>query len=221
MILAQVTIELRHVLQMEGFELFDFEYKFEDENFKHQFEQLFKEYYYFYEIGEETIDRWKHTFKNRLQILSPYYNDLYMSTLKDIDPFITTQIKESLSDTTERTDTTNENTNTENNQKNDTTGKDELDSLRTDYPQSVEIENDIPTERAKNISNMTGQTTSTGDTKANIQRDGEGKTTRNFEKIIEGFSGNKNETLKEYRENLLNVNKMLIAEFKTLFILVY
>lgn len=199
--MAQVTVELRTILKLNDFELFDFDYPIVDATWKKEFEELFIHYYYFYEIGTETIDRFKHLLKARLNLIMPYYNELYMSKLMDIHPLLTQRIEETFTD----------NTTLQDNRTINVTGGYEDNFTNTDYPQTSNIETDIPTGRSKN--------TNTSNSKSSF---GGGQTTiKDYSKVIEGFTGNQNELLKSYRDNIININKMVIDELKTLFILVY
>lgn len=211
--MAQVTIELRNVLKMKDFELFDFDYPICDSSWKREFENLFKNYFYFYEIGAETIDRFKHNLKTRLRLIMPYYNELYKSTLFELDPLLSKKIKETYSDTRESNSTdkvTDNSISTSNTDNND-------ERVETDYPQHTNIEDDIPTNKAKNsIRQNTKGKVDYSSNRNNIKKD-----LHDYERVIEGFEGNQNELLKSYRQNIININKLLIEDLKILFILVY
>ena len=193
-------MELRDCLTMRNFEVFDFDYPIVDSTWKSQFEKSFIDYYYFYEIGSETIDRWKHTLKARLNKIMPYYNELYKTTLFEIDPLITQRIEETIADSTE---TTNANTNIQ-------TSADDANTSESDYPQTSPI-TDIPSRRVGTEASGTTEINSNGS--ADVARD--------YSRIIEGFTGNQSELVKAYRANILNITSMLIDDLKTLFILVY
>lgn len=191
--MAQVTVELRTLLDIEDFELFDFDYGINDPVWKEEFEELFKNYYYFYEIGAETADRFKHNLKTRLQTIMPYYNQLYDTTLMDIDPLLNYRVKELYQEDQHANSSSTSNTTNE--------------STRTDYPQHSDIKQDIPTEKLGNIDSN--------------EINSSGESGRNYEKLVEGLQGNPNELLQQYRENIININHQLIRECKDLFILVY
>ncbi len=200
-IVAQVTMELRDIMRMKNFELFDFDYPIADVTWKNELEALFIDHYYFYEIGSETIDRFKHLLKARLNLIMPYYNELYMSKLMDIHPLLTQRIEETFED----------NTTLQDNRTINVTGGYEDNFTNTDYPQTSNIETDIPSGRSKNTNSSNSKSTFGGGQ----------TTTKDYSKVIEGFTGNQNELLKSYRDNIININKMVIDELKTLFILVY
>ena len=106
--MAVATVELRHLLQSD-FQLFDFEYEFDDTSFKQELEQAIIDHYYFSEIGQETPDRFKQRFKTRWQRIMPYYNKLYNTTLLSYNPLVNYTITEGLnqlSSTTNNQDAT-------------------------------------------------------------------------------------------------------------------
>lgn len=94
--MAQVTVELRKLLQLNDFELFDFEYQFDDLKFKQQIEQSVIDYYYSYEIGTETPDEFKRRFQAKWLSFIDYYNQLYNTTLLTYDPLINYKLAEAL-----------------------------------------------------------------------------------------------------------------------------
>ena len=199
--MAQVTIELRHVLNMDDFNLFDFDYPITDLGWKNELEQAFIDKFYFNEIGLETIDRWKHALKIKMNLIMPYYDKLYMTTLEDYDPFLTMSIKEEYTDTGK----------TENTSSASASGSGDYETVGTDYPHTSAITTDIPSDRSKTESATVNTSESSGET----------KTQKDYSKLLEGFQGDRSELIKKYRDNILNVTEMVLDELKTLFILVY
>ena len=94
--MAQVTVELRTLLQLNNFTLFDFDYQFDDTTFKAKLEQSIIDYYYTYEIGFETPLEFKRRFKNKWMIIIDYYNQLYNTTLLSYNPLINYTLTEAL-----------------------------------------------------------------------------------------------------------------------------
>ena len=76
--MANYTIELRELVK-NNYPIFDFSYPLFDETYRSTFERNFIDYFYFREIGFETIARFKHHLKTELNLLMPYYNKLYIS----------------------------------------------------------------------------------------------------------------------------------------------
>ena len=94
--MAQVTVELGKLLQLNNFELFDFSYQFDDIKFKTQLEQSVIDYYYNYEIGVETPQEFKRRFQAKWLSFIDYYNQLYNTTLLTYNPLINYKLAEAL-----------------------------------------------------------------------------------------------------------------------------
>ena len=76
--MANYTIELRELVK-NNYNIFDFDYPLFDESYRETFETNFINYFYFREIGFETIARFKHHLKTELNLIMPYFNKIYMS----------------------------------------------------------------------------------------------------------------------------------------------
>lgn len=59
--------------------IFDFNYPFYKEELRSTFQDYFIKYFYFEEIAHETVARFKHNLEIKLNLVMPYYNELYMS----------------------------------------------------------------------------------------------------------------------------------------------
>jgi len=212
--MAQVTMELRNVLKHEDFDLFDFDYKCDDLNWKQELEKRIIARFFFDEIGLESIDRFKHEFQYKMQSIMPYYNDLYNTTLFEGDPLTTqrlTEVMENIQDSTRSTD--EENTGT---QSVDTT--DENTTKASDYPQTLNLENDVLSGQQQSEGNNNQTTTNDlkrdQNTLENIRQD--------QQKVIEGYNRMPYpELLRLHRSTILRINSMIMNELKPLFILVY
>lgn len=65
--------------------IFDFEYPYYLEGQpKKDFEQLFIDHFMFSEIGHETVSRFKHQLKVKLNLIMPYYNKIFESGLVEL-----------------------------------------------------------------------------------------------------------------------------------------
>lgn len=60
-------------------EIFDFDYPFYNEERRKQFEQHFIEHFYFDEIGQETVARFKQRLKIKLNLIMPYWNKIFLA----------------------------------------------------------------------------------------------------------------------------------------------
>lgn len=205
--MANVTVELRHLLQTD-FKLFDFEYDVTDLIWKSELEQSIIDYYYFEEIGQETADRFKHIFKTKMISIMPYYNRLHELSKINFDASNLNNYKmtETMLKTKDRGLT--------NSGSDSSVNAVSTDSKNTDYPQHTNIVDDISSGRSLS------ETDSTNTISFGSQQDE--ATLEEYTKVIEGYEGiSPVELLKQYRENLMRLNQEIIQELKTCFILVY
>lgn len=77
--MAVHTIELRTIVEND-IPIFDFYYPFYDESKRHEFEQDFIRHFYFREIGQETIDKFKFYLEDKMKTVFPYYNKLLQAS---------------------------------------------------------------------------------------------------------------------------------------------
>jgi len=190
---------------MKDLNLFSFTYPIENAAWKLQLETLFKRHYYFYEIGSETIDRFLYDLETKFLSIMPYYNQLYTSTLMAIDPLITSRVTERYNATSNIVSTGSIN--------DTSSGTSEDEKKDYEYPQQDNAVTDIQAGRTlNNGSNHSTGATTTGHNTDNLI---------DYEKIITGLAGDQSALLKSYRSNILNINKMILNECKSLFILIY
>lgn len=165
--MAQVTVELRNLLK-SNFELFDFDYQFDDPQMKASIEDAIIQYYYDYEIGQETPDMFKRKFKARFKQLIGYYNDLHNTTLLTYNPLSNYSISEALeqlANTTNKVDGTS-NVTASGTGKNDSTVTSSEDTL-TDTLTTNNLANsseNLTTNNLTSTSNGSGTTNSTEQT---------------------------------------------------------
>lgn len=235
--MAQVTVELLKLLQTD-FKLFDFPYEIDDAAWKEKLERDIVNHYYFYEIGSETPDRFKHQFMSKMLEIMPYYNKLHNSEVMITDPLVNRKLSEIITEI-ESSTTVNDNSKTQGITSESTTQDKGSDSTITDgedisqrseYPQSANYTSDIPTERTGNTTDVTTKATygrgsdARGSQNLNesMESSTENTATKNYERILEGFEGSSQaELLEKYRASLLRLNTRIIQELKPLFILIY
>lgn len=66
--------------------IFNFDFPMYDEKYRLPLEVKILRHYYGREIGAETVGRWKLQLEDRLNIIMPYYNELYKTTLYEFNP---------------------------------------------------------------------------------------------------------------------------------------
>lgn len=91
--MAKYTITLSELVKL-GYNIFDDSWNtFDPEHKKELCEKIIR-HYWFYEIGGETADRFKHYINEQLAMIMPYYNQLYASELIKIEPVYDRYIEE-------------------------------------------------------------------------------------------------------------------------------
>lgn len=85
--MSSYTLELRHIHQTHKVFNFDYDFYTDSNIIKSKFEQKFIDEYYFHEIGQETVARFQHRLRTRLNKIMPYYKQLYDTEIaaKDIN----------------------------------------------------------------------------------------------------------------------------------------
>ena len=209
--MAKYTIELNTLLKDEKFNVFDFDYDFYSEEAKPNFEQLFKDYYRFHEIGFETVERFQHNLKAKLNLIMPYYSKLYQTELasKDINFLLNKDLKETFIRDIEGNDTSNNVSSTV--AKSDSISKESyLDNGNADLSLT---------------DGLTGVSSngSTGDTQSTSDSTASNKSKEKTELISQGNIGitSSAELLQKWRDTIINIDKMIIEDCKDLFMQIY
>lgn len=83
--MSKYTIELRDLVN-SGFKIFDNSWNTYDPNHKTELCEKIIKHYYFYEIGQETPQMFKHYINEHIARIMPYYNQLYASELLKFEP---------------------------------------------------------------------------------------------------------------------------------------
>lgn len=157
--MAQVTVELRKLLQLNSFELFDFLYEFDDQKFRAQIEQSVIDYYYNYEIGTETPEEFKRRFQAKWLSFIDYYNLLYNTTLLTYNPLINYKMTEALEQLATTNNTQNSVTDTTSNGTTTQKGTDVLSqTTSTDNTRTDNLSSKNDTTRTDNLKAVVSNT---------------------------------------------------------------
>lgn len=117
------------ILQEAAPKIFNFDFPIFDENYRLPLEIKILRYYYTREICEETVGLWKLRLQNKLNLIMPYYNQLYESELIKFNPMYDTDLTTDHERTNQQDEAT-ENTGSETG--NVTTNYNETDITDTD-----------------------------------------------------------------------------------------
>ena len=156
--------------------IFSFEYPIFSEAYKETLEHKFLRHYYMQEIGLETVGQWKLKLEDKLNLIMPYYNQLYESALLKIEPFNDVDYKrESVTDTN-GTGTTNGQTNTT------TTSTDVVNSNLTENSTVTSNSENVTNENGKNTADRSSDSKTTGQETSTITNDKTHTNTRTEQK---------------------------------------
>jgi hypothetical protein len=202
--MSKYTIQLRTLVE-SGYPLFDFDYPLFDPAYKSVLESKIIDWYYFREIGLETPAQFKQFLKAKLNIIIPYYNQLYTANkvFETYDPYK----NKNVTTTDSRTSTTDSSgTNT-------SSGNGTSKETYSDTPQSLLNGSDYATAVTINEGDTGGTETSSGTI----------TTTDEYTNTIAGHDGMKYPTdiLMGLRQTFINIDKMIVEELSVLFMNIY
>ena len=212
--MAKYTIELRALNNPPFFKLFDFEYDFYEESKKEQFEQKFIDYFYMREIEHETTEEFKHELRTKLNLIAPYYKQLYETELKskNIEFLLNKDLKETFIREVESDTESLSNFNNESN------GKTKVETLSTtnDTPQNRIDDLDKYISSASKDKN-TSDTSSSDNGSSISQNSNSAKEETTL--ISKGNIGTTSsaQLLRDWRDVLINIDMMILEECEELF----
>lgn len=76
--MEQTTLTLGDIIENDV-NIFDFDYPFYSETYRKTFEQHFIDHFYFDEIGQETVSRFKQRLKIKFNLIMPYWNKIFLA----------------------------------------------------------------------------------------------------------------------------------------------
>lgn len=222
--------------------IFDFDFPIWDEQYRSVLCTKILKHYYTREIGLETVGLWKLKLDTKMNEIMPFYNELYESTTFKYNPLYDADYYK----TTKGTDVGENNragqSNTVNNSTNNTvydeTGENSGENKRvnkfSDTPQGglVGIEDDnyltnvtIEENEGENSYSKNGHNLNTvnGSIAGTESETGNFNTTKDYiDHVFGKFPGRSYaKDIREYRENLLNIDMQIIDELKDLFMLLW
>lgn len=157
------TMTLGEIIE-NNINIFDFDYPFYNEERRKQFEQHFIEHFYFDEIGQETVARFKHRLKIKLNLIMPYWNKIFLADELEqriLDNYDVTETyeKEVIDNTTQTSNgiVSSTNENTSKNLESDTpvtkTDLDNIDYFSNITKDIVNGKNDTTSNNTNNVQN--------------------------------------------------------------------
>ena len=217
--MANYTIELRQIenclcyLFPKGFPFYT-----DSEELRKNFIQKFYDEYMFREIGFETTERFKRCLLGKLNLIMPYYEQLYQTELESKD--INFMLNKDLTETFEReiTGTSEVNSNATTNASGTSTAN--SNDMMYDTPNTrIDDITKYPTQgsQGENNASTTSNATSTNN------QTGENSQTERTSLISQGNIGitSSAQLLKEWRDVIINIDRMILDDLEDLFLLLY
>ena len=211
------TLKMMDIVR-SNYDLMDFSYNLYDNSLKQYFEEKFKQHFFLYEIGFETVGLFKQQLLMTLNDIYPYYKQLYETELrcKDIDFMLNKDLKETFIRETigEGTNVTNSTqTSTSNSSSNDLMTSHDTPQNRVDDLNKFMTAAQKSSSSNENSNSGNANTTSTGNTKS----------TDKTELLSQGNIGvtSSAELLTKWRDVLINIDQLIFNDLKSLFLLVY
>lgn len=214
--------------------IFDFDYPIWSNDYKNVLQTKILKHYYTHEIATETPDLFKLYLDDRLNMIMPYYNQLYASTQLKFDPLVNYDEKE----TYNKTGTQNKN-GTQNRDSNSDSTRDNSNTItRDNTANSQRIFSDTPqaplagldyattltkdSGTLKDTASDTGSETFNSTDTENIKNTETLKSTDDFIRAKSGNLGeNYSEMLLKFRDTIINIDAMIINELRDLFMVIY
>lgn len=209
--MADFTIELRDVcarysdadLGLEAYPIFD-------EAYRPHLNKMIKDHYWFRETAYETASMFAHQLRHRLELVMPYYNQLYESTRIKFDPLSTMDVS-SVSDGTHTSSSSSEGSGTT---KNQTSGTAESESRDMRYPDTAINQHGDYAVAGTKSGSRTGGSSETDNTSTSSAK---GDETTHAASHSTGRSQSASSLIMEYRASLVNVDRMVLSELAGLF----
>lgn len=225
--------------------IFNFDFPIWSEEYRTTLERKIILHYFKKEICCETFELWQLFLNERLNLIMPYYNKMYLSTIPEFDITKsynnTSTDTETITDTNKTTDTSN--TTNDNTSTSSGTGKVTNSNNTSNNVNNQKVDCDTPQAKinggdyASFITNVTDTTTQTGS--------GESDTTNSDSSTSNGTISSTKETditnthnktfnhsdsgnnipiadlLVKYRDSLINIDNLIIEALHDLFMMIY
>lgn len=230
--------KIEETIQKAAPKIFDFDFPIFDESYRTVLETKIIRHFYTREICCETVALWKLYLCDKMNMIMPYYNQLYKSELLEFNPLYDVDITRERDVTGSEdkdntvTETDKQNSTTNNNQTGEYTDSSNSTSMNlySDTPQGAinNVENgdyltNVTKDTNSGSSNGNNTVTNTGESTFDGNRNVKGnETIATTEKYLEKVSGKQgtvsySELILKYRQTFLNIDQMVINELETLF----
>ena len=218
-----LTQELRELVE-NGVDIWDFEYDgFYEGDEKLAFEKKVIDHYYFRQIGQETVERFKHFFRCRIREIMPYYKQVYKSIkiMDEIkDPFGNVDVTETFEE--ERSESSTASSNSSSSSDTSLVSHEAKEHIISDAPRGA-ISNiqSYMTNAETEDNDSSGTTSSDASAQGTSSGESNGTVKHTFRKTGNQGVNTYAHDMVEYRQTFLNIDKMVIDDLNDLFLGVY
>lgn len=194
-----------------------------DENYRSVLCQKILKHFYMREIGAETVGLWIMWLNERMEMIMPYYNQLYKSELLKFNPLYDYESTTTSKRTTDKTEDNTQKSNGKTTDKTNGKGNSTAWQYYNDTPQGGidGIESlQYLTSATKNTNEFTTENTGSGTNENTVKDD---RKMNNIDDYVESVKGKKggnsySSMLLEFRKTFLNIDSMIIDELNDLFL---
>lgn len=200
--LDQTGLKVDERIQIALPYIFDFDYPIWAGGHK-KFETDFIRHFYMREIGFETLGLFKLKLEEKLNLIMPYYVDLYQTTQNNID-YLTDM---------DWTETENRGSEGSNSSQGTSQSNSNSTSLQSDLPQTALNGLDYGTNSSQDEANVNTTSNQSGTSSFN----------ETVNRTHKGLSGGKSysQLILEYRKTLINIEQQIFKECEDLFMLLW
>lgn len=225
--MATFTMELREVIQTRGIDGIGLtDYPLFDESYRPELNKKIVDHYLFHEIGYETAEMFIHFLGERMRLIMPAMNELYLSQLTEIDPMLTMRIRTTSKNLREVTGEMQREINQTTTNAGESEGNSENNSksraVSSTFPQTMLSQNqDYATGATDSIGDTTvhstGSESGTSNTSGgHVDRDSQ-QAEGESDTLMEGFTGSMADLIIKYRNAIINVDMMIVDSLSDLF----
>jgi hypothetical protein len=180
-----------------------------DENYRKILNGKIINSYFYREIGQETIEMWAQRFAAKMDEIMPFFNQLYESTMIEYSALDTMRIQSIGSNHVEGNEKTDSKTDS------DSKSTSNAHVVNSNFPQvSLSPSGDYATTGTDSSGDSTADTSATNESEANSSQDA------NSENLVTGYQGAASDLINKFRNSIINIDTMVLAEVEEMFMLV-
>jgi len=216
--MATFTLTLKRVIEINQGNIGLGSYPVWNDDYRAALNQKIIDHYWNREIGQETISMFTFAMRRKMNEIMPYFNKLYESEQIKYDALKTIDIETITEGASTASNTTNTNSSDKQTSVNETENDGKSRSVNSITPQTM---------LKPNQDYATGATDSNSDAKAKSESNAESNnftnanensnSNENANSKTSGFTGVASDLIMRYRESLLNIDMMVIAQLEELF----